>query len=109
MISPPRLSPPIPPSAERAPGKRQRACLRIRAPVARGPRQEKDPGSAFGPEPVPSATGLVSVVYWNPRALSRPSPRPAGPAGEPGAGPGQQLTPDPDHVKRPPRHYTTDR
>ena len=28
-----------------------------------GPRKGKDPGSAFGPEAVPSATGLVPVVY----------------------------------------------
>jgi hypothetical protein len=25
--------------------------------------KEKGPGSAFGPESIPSATGLVSVVY----------------------------------------------
>jgi len=29
-------------------------------------RKGKDPGSAFGPEAVPLATGLVPVVYWVP-------------------------------------------
>jgi len=36
--------------------------------------REKDPGSAFGPEPVPSATGSVSVVYWVPGPFPRPTP-----------------------------------
>ncbi len=36
--------------------------------------KEKGPGSAFGPESVPLATGLVSVVYWVPGPLSRPNP-----------------------------------
>lgn len=40
--------------------------------------KEKDPGSAFGPESVPLATGLVSVVYWMPGPLPGPTPRPAG-------------------------------
>ena len=36
--------------------------------------KEKDPGSAFGPEPVPLATGSVSVVYWVPGPFSTPNP-----------------------------------
>ena len=38
----------------------------------------KDPGSAFGPESVPLATGLVPVVYWVPGPFPGPTPRPAG-------------------------------
>jgi hypothetical protein len=40
--------------------------------------KEKDPGSAFGPESVPLATGLVPVVYWVPGPFPGPTPRPAG-------------------------------
>jgi hypothetical protein len=40
------------------------------SPASRG--KEKDPGSAFGPESVPLATGLVPVVYW----VSGPFPGP---------------------------------
>jgi len=36
--------------------------------------KEKDPGSAFGPESVPLATGSVPVVYWVPGPPSRPNP-----------------------------------
>ena len=46
----------------------------------REPEKEKDPGSAFGPESVPLATGSVSVVYWVPGPFPRPTPRPAGSA-----------------------------
>ena len=41
--------------------------------------KEKDPGSAFGPEAVPLATGLVPVVYWVPGPFPGPTPRPASP------------------------------
>ena len=34
----------------------------------------KDPGSAFGPESVPLATGLVPVVYWVPGSFPGPTP-----------------------------------
>jgi hypothetical protein len=34
----------------------------------------KDPGSAFGPESGPLATGSISVVYWVPGPRSRPTP-----------------------------------
>ena len=44
------------------------------------PEKEKDPGSAFGPESVPLATGSVSVVYWVPGPFPRPTPCPAGSA-----------------------------
>jgi hypothetical protein len=44
------------------------------------PVKEKDPGSAFGPESVPLATGSVSVVYWVPGPFPRPTPCPAGSA-----------------------------
>ena len=44
--------------------------------------KEKDPGSAFGPEAVPLATGLVPVVYWVPGPFPGPTP----PSSEPGAG-----------------------
>ena len=37
-------------------------------------QREKDPGSAFGPESVPLATGSVSVVYWVPGPFPRPTP-----------------------------------
>jgi hypothetical protein len=50
------------------------SCL-IRPRAAVG----KDPGSAFGPESVPLATGLVPVVYWVPGPFPGPTPRPAGP------------------------------
>jgi len=40
--------------------------------------KEEDPGSAFGPESIPLATGLVSVVYWVPGPFPGPTPRPAG-------------------------------
>jgi hypothetical protein len=36
--------------------------------------KEKDPGSAFGPESVPLATGLVPVVYWVPGPFPGPTP-----------------------------------
>lgn len=42
--------------------------------------KEKDPGSAFGPESVPLATGSISVVYWVPGPFPRPTPCPAGSA-----------------------------
>jgi hypothetical protein len=42
--------------------------------------EEEDPGSAFGPESVPLATGSVSVVYWVPGPFPRPTPCPAGSA-----------------------------
>ena len=53
--------------------------------------KEKDPGSAFGPESVPLATGSVSVVYWVPGPFPRPTPCPAGSAP-------QALQPFPCHV-----------
>ena len=40
----------------------------------RGPREEKDPGSAFGPESVPLATGSVPRCLLGTRAPSRPNP-----------------------------------
>jgi hypothetical protein len=54
---------------------KQRNCPQIRASFAREPRKEKDPGSAFGPESVPLATGLVPVVYWMPGPFPGPTPR----------------------------------
>src|SRR5580693_2997910 len=48
--------------------------------AARFTGEEEDPGSAFGPESVPLATGLVSVVYWVPGPFPGPTPRPAGSA-----------------------------
>jgi hypothetical protein len=36
--------------------------------------KEKDPGSAFGPESIPLATGLASVVYWVPGPFPGPTP-----------------------------------
>src|SRR5262249_34210210 len=45
-------------------------------------RARKDPGSAFGPEPVPLATSLVPVVYWMPGPFPGPT-RPAGPLAGP--------------------------
>src|ERR1700722_20073420 len=87
------------------------------------PDKEKDPGSTFGPESVPLATGSVSVVYWMPGPFPRPTPCPAGsapqapsapcfprrlrdepvgPASVPGAGL-QQHTADPDDVNREPK------
>jgi hypothetical protein len=42
------------------------------SPASRG--KEKDPGSAFGPESVPLATGLVPVVYWVPGPFPGPTP-----------------------------------
>ena len=46
-------------------------------PAREGGRDEdegKGPGSAFGPESVPLATGLVSVVYWVPGPFPGPTP-----------------------------------
>ena len=66
---------------------RQRTALRFAHESSRGARlpaprmiraKEKDPGSAFGPEAVPLATGLVPVVYWMPGPFPGPTPRPAG-------------------------------
>ena len=74
MISPPRLPTADPASRRARPPERQRSCHRIRAWFARGPREEKDPGSAFGPESVPLATGLVPVVYWVPGPFPGPTP-----------------------------------
>ena len=37
--------------------------------------KEKDPGSAFGPESDPLATGLVPVVYRMPGPFPGPTPR----------------------------------
>jgi hypothetical protein len=45
-------------------------------PTGGEPEKEKDPGSAFGPESVPLATGSVSVVYWVPGPFPRPTPCP---------------------------------
>jgi hypothetical protein len=42
--------------------------------IRREPRKEKDPGSAFGPESVPLATGSVPVVYWVPGPFPGPAP-----------------------------------
>ena len=39
------------------------------------PEKEKDPGSAFGPESVPLATGSTSVVYWVPGPATYPGSR----------------------------------
>jgi hypothetical protein len=49
------------------------------------PEKEKDPGSAFGPESVPLATGSISVVYWVPGPFPRPTEpdEPVGPAASP--------------------------
>ena len=44
--------------------------------------KEKDPGSTFGPESVPLATGSASVVYWLPGPFPRPTPYPAGSASQ---------------------------
>ena len=56
---------------------RRVSALAFRFP-ATFPAKEKDPGSAFGPEAVPLATGLVPVVYWVPGPFPGPTPRPAG-------------------------------
>ena len=56
------------------------ASLLLRAVTAPGGRsrrtapKEKDPGSAFGPESIPLATGLASVVYWVPGPFPGPTP-----------------------------------
>ncbi len=74
MISPPRL-PTADAASRRAPPPEETtippsdSCL-----VRRGPREEKDPGSAFGPESVPLATGSVPVVYWVPGPFPGPTP-----------------------------------
>jgi hypothetical protein len=52
----------------------QRNGPQIRCLIRREPRKEKDPGSAFGPESVPLATGLVPVVYWVPGPFPGPTP-----------------------------------
>src|SRR5580704_11187363 len=56
------------------------SCLSCPVRVWASPllREEKDPGSAFGPEAVPLATGLVPVVYWVPGPFPGPTPHPAG-------------------------------
>src|SRR5262249_22224686 len=80
-----------------------------------GPGQEKDPGSAFGPESVPLATGSVPVVYWVPGPFPDPPPVQPDERGKPSRpswchacpGGGQQLTPDSGHVNHPPCRYTT--
>jgi len=53
------------------------SCL-VRPRPGQETGKEKDPGSAFGPESVPLATGLVPVVYWVPGPFPGPTPRPAG-------------------------------
>ena len=78
MISPLRLRTADLASRRARPPLKQRNCPQIRASFAREPRKEKDPGSAFGPESVPLATGLVPVVYWVPGPFPGPTPRPAG-------------------------------
>src|SRR2546430_16060517 len=81
MISPSGLRPPPPPPAERAPREHNEAIPGfVPGSPAAGPgnRKEKDSGSAFGPESVPLATGLVPVVYWVPGPFPGPTPRPAG-------------------------------
>jgi hypothetical protein len=82
MISPSRLQTADPASPQSVPPVRQRNCPQIRASLARERRKEKDPGSAFGPESVPLATGLVPVVYWVPGPFPGPTPRPAGDRGK---------------------------
>ena len=59
------------------------AARSARSALSRRPgrrQREKDPGSAFGPEAVPLATGSVPVVYWVPGPFPRPTPCPAGSA-----------------------------
>jgi hypothetical protein len=63
----------------------------LRGMAAGMPAKEKGPGSAFGPESVPLATGLVSVVYWVPGPFPGPTPRPARRAAAPfGATPSRE-------------------
>ena len=85
MISPPRLT--TAPPAERAPHEDNETIPGfVPGSPAAGQEtgtgqetgKEKDPGSAFGPESVPLATGLVPVVYWVPGPFPGPTPRPAG-------------------------------
>ena len=79
-------------------------------PQASGRDKGKDPGSAFGPEAVPLATGLVSVVYWVPGPFQAQPPVQPDDRGRPVNPParlaspwtGQQLTVDPGNVKRQP-------
>jgi len=75
MISPLRLRTADLASAELAPRESNETALRF-VPIRREPRKEKDPGSAFGPESVPLATGLVPVVYWVPGPFPGPTPCP---------------------------------
>jgi len=49
------------------------SCL-VRPRPGQETGKEKDPGSAFGPESVPLATGLVPVVYWVPGPFPGPTP-----------------------------------
>src|SRR6266436_6394774 len=81
MISPPRLTTADPASGgARSPVKTTKpspdSCL-VRPRPGKEAGKEKDPGSAFGPESVPLATGLVPVVYWVPGPFPGPTPRPA--------------------------------
>src|SRR6185437_17164792 len=101
MISPPRLT--TAPPAERAPHEDNETIPGfVPGSPAAGQEtgtgqetgKEKDPGSAFGPESVPLATGLVPVVYWVPGPFPGPTPRPAGHA--------RQALPDgPDLISLP--------
>src|SRR5580693_3834234 len=70
---------PGPPGEPGPPRQDKRTGRRDRADPGE-PEKEKDPGSAFGPESVPLATGSVSVVYWVPGPFPGPTPRPAGTA-----------------------------
>ena len=86
MISPSGLRPPPPPPAERAPREHNEAIPGfVPGSPAAGPgnRKEKDSGSAFGPESVPLATGLVPVVYWVPGPFPGPTPVQPGERGKP--------------------------
>jgi hypothetical protein len=77
----PRCGPSPSGSTRTAPAfSKQRTCGWIRARQVRpasftgAAAKEEDPGSAFGPESIPSATGLVSVVYWVPGPFPGPTP-----------------------------------
>ena len=67
-LSPPKINEPA------------HAIVPTLVPYPGEPAKEKGPGSAFGPESGPLATGSASVVYWVPGPFPRPTPYPAGSA-----------------------------
>ena len=77
MISPPRLTTADPASRRARPHEDNETIPGfVPGSLAVGQKagKEKDPGSAFGPESVPLATGLVPVVYWVPGPFPGPTP-----------------------------------